>query len=122
MKAFLGVTACLFAAAQFLRGPPVSDLDRLVLAVVGALAIRAVGALHGAIRRGSRGPAAAQPLDTVLFEWSPDDPFTLGELCRNVAIFGQTGSGKTSGSGYQLGRAIVRHRKSGGLILASKPE
>jgi hypothetical protein len=35
---------------------------------------------------------------------------------------GASGSGKTSSSGYQIGRAAVRDRKIGGLIIASKPE
>lgn len=61
-------------------------------------------------------------LSQVLFWWSPRDPLTVRDLLRSIAIFGASGSGKTSGSGYQLAKAIARHPKIGGLILASKPE
>ena len=61
-------------------------------------------------------------LSQVLFQWSRRDPFTMRDLLRSVAIFGATGSGKTSGSGYQIAKELARHKKIGGLILASKPE
>jgi hypothetical protein len=61
-------------------------------------------------------------LDTPLFGWSKDDPFTRRELLRSVSIMGAAGSGKTSSSGYQIGKAAVRDRAIGGLIIASKPE
>lgn len=64
----------------------------------------------------------AEGLDTVLFHWSPDDPFTVRDLLNGGALcLGRSGSGKSSGSGKHLMRAIVR-ANSGGLILAAKPE
>jgi len=62
------------------------------------------------------------PLDQELFNWTHDDPFTVRDLLRSIAIFGATGSGKTSGSGKWLAEAIVTHRRSSGLILCAKPE
>ncbi len=64
----------------------------------------------------------SDPLDTVLFRWPSKDAYTTRDLLRSIAIFGQTGSGKTSGSGLKFARAAVGLKRSGGLILASKPE
>ncbi|MFO0884841.1 MAG: TraM recognition domain-containing protein [Pirellulales bacterium] len=38
------------------------------------------------------------------------------------SITGRAGSGKTSSSGREIGQAIINHPRSGGLILAAKPE
>ncbi len=66
---------------------------------------------------------ANDPLDAQLLRWSESDAFTVRDLLNGgVAIFGRTGSGKTSSSGKALANAVVRHRGSGGLILAAKPE
>lgn len=66
---------------------------------------------------------ARDALDAVLLHWSDNDAFTVRDLLSGgVAVFGRTGSGKTSSSGKALARAIVRYGKSGGLILAAKPE
>jgi type IV secretory pathway TraG/TraD family ATPase VirD4 len=63
------------------------------------------------------------PLDHVLFWWTNEDSFTVRNLLNGgVSIIGRAGSGKTSSSGKLLGNAIVRHKKSGGLILCAKPE
>ena len=64
----------------------------------------------------------ASTLDHVLFRWTRLDAFTIRDLLMSVAVFGQTGSGKSSGSGLTFARGIVQLPKSGGLILASKPE
>jgi hypothetical protein len=61
-------------------------------------------------------------LDEPLFQWSPRDVVSVRMLLNSVAVFGRTGSGKTSYSGRQIGRAIVRNKKSGGLIHSAKPE
>jgi type IV secretory pathway TraG/TraD family ATPase VirD4 len=62
-------------------------------------------------------------LDQVLFYWSARDRFAIADLVRSIAIFGASGSGKTSGSGFFLGKNLVRFgRKIAGILLASKPE
>jgi hypothetical protein len=62
-------------------------------------------------------------LDTPLFHWTPRDPFRVRDLLNGgCLILGRAGSGKTSSSGRTLMQAIVRHPRSGGLILAAKPE
>jgi hypothetical protein len=62
-------------------------------------------------------------LDTILLHWTKLDPFTIRDLLNGgVAVFGRTGSGKTSSSGKLLARQIVQYGRSGGLILAAKPE
>ncbi len=67
--------------------------------------------------------SAKDTLASVLLWWGENDAFTVRDLLNGgVAIFGRTGSGKTSSSGKALANAIVRHRGSGGLILAAKPE
>jgi hypothetical protein len=64
-----------------------------------------------------------ETLDKPLLSWTNRDPFTLRHLLSGgISIIGRAGSGKTSSSGKQIGRAIVRHKRSGGLILAAKPE
>jgi Type IV secretory system Conjugative DNA transfer/TraM recognition site of TraD and TraG len=65
---------------------------------------------------------AAGTLDHVLFRWTREDAFTVRDLLQSIAVFGQTGSGKSSGSGLTFARAVAKLPKSGGLILASKPE
>ena len=61
-------------------------------------------------------------LDQVIGHWSKQDPITPRMMCQNMAIFGKTGSGKTSGAGDYLFRCLIRHRNTGGLFIASKPE
>jgi hypothetical protein len=68
-------------------------------------------------------PPKPHPLDACLVHWSDHDKFTVRDLLNGgVAILGRSGSGKTSSSGRLLGRSIVHHRNSGGLILCAKPE
>lgn len=68
-------------------------------------------------------PPMADPVDTPLLHWTPSDPFTLRDLLSGgVCITGRSGSGKTSSSGREIAHAILRHGKTGGLILAAKPE
>lgn len=63
------------------------------------------------------------PLDRTLMYWSSVDRLRLRDLLNGgILIVGRTGSGKTTGSGYQIGLAIVLLAGSGGLILCSKPE
>ncbi len=75
--------------------------------------------------------AFAQPsdrLETPLFYWTQRDPFSVRSLLNGgLCILGAVGSGKTSSSGKLVGTSIVRYSdgnvaKSGGLILAAKPE
>jgi pimeloyl-ACP methyl ester carboxylesterase len=84
-----------------------------------------LAAMHR-LERGRMKPKArrmADPLDKPLLHWSSADPFTLRDLLNGgVCITGRSGSGKTSSSGREISQAIVRERKSGGLILAAKPE
>ncbi|MFO0958229.1 MAG: hypothetical protein U0800_12520 [Isosphaeraceae bacterium] len=70
-----------------------------------------------------------RPLRRRLSRWTrrfsagpESDPFTKRDLVKSISIMGAAGSGKTSSSGFQIGRAAVRHRDIGGLIIASKPE
>jgi type IV secretory pathway TraG/TraD family ATPase VirD4 len=68
-------------------------------------------------------PQVRDALDAVLFNWTEQDGFTVRDLLNGgVAIIGRSGSGKTSSSGKLLGRSIVHHGNSGGLILSAKPE
>ena len=63
------------------------------------------------------------PLERPLLSWSEGNPFTVRNLLNGgVSITGRAGSGKTSSSGREIGQAIVDHSRSGGLILAAKPE
>lgn len=63
------------------------------------------------------------PLDSPLLQWNPRDAFRVRDLLNGgCLILGRAGSGKTSSSGRTLMQAIVSNPKSGGLILAAKPE
>lgn len=62
-------------------------------------------------------------LDVPLLFWSEGNPFTIRDLLNGgISITGRAGSGKTSSSGREIAQAVVNHPKSGGLILAAKPE
>ena len=62
-------------------------------------------------------------LDQVLFKWTDCDSFRIRDLLNGGAlILGRAGSGKTSSSGRTLMQAIADNPRSGGLILAAKPE
>jgi TraM recognition site of TraD and TraG len=64
-----------------------------------------------------------EPLAATLWSWTKHDRMTVRDLLNGgLCVFGRSGSGKTSSSGKMIGRSIVRHRNSGGLILAAKPE
>lgn len=66
---------------------------------------------------------ARDPLDQPLLWWTPDDPLTVRDLLNGgIQIFGRSGSGKTSSSGRAIAQAVLRYTKSGGLIVAAKPE
>ncbi|MBS0206934.1 MAG: hypothetical protein JSS49_29005 [Planctomycetes bacterium] len=68
-------------------------------------------------------PSAQVDLDTVLLNWTRQDPYTVRDFVNGgIAVLGRTGSGKTSSSGRLLAEMIVRFPRSGGLILGSKPE
>jgi hypothetical protein len=72
---------------------------------------------------GFRRKRVIDPLDEKILLLSEHDPFTLRHLLNGgVAVFGRTGSGKTSSSGRELAEAAVRIPRSGGLILAPKPD
>ena len=92
-----------------------------------ALLLLGGAALAVVVRRRCRRPTGTTPsplrLDAPLFYWSRRDPFRLRDLlAAGVVIFGRAGAGKSSGSGRTLARAIVRHPRSAGAILAAKPE
>jgi len=71
----------------------------------------------------SRETRVKEPLDTPLLHWSNTDPFRVRDLLNGgVCITGRSGSGKTSSSGKEIGQAILGYPKTGGLILAAKPE
>jgi len=66
---------------------------------------------------------ARDVLARVLFMWTKHDAFTVRDLLNGgVSIMGRSGSGKTSSSGRHIAEALVRLPRSGGLILAAKPE
>ena len=65
---------------------------------------------------------SSDALDRRLFTWPSGDQFTLRQLMQSVVVMGQIGSGKSSGSGLLLARTMLKIPRSGGLILASKPE
>ena len=70
-----------------------------------------------------RRPKKFNPLDRTLLHWNTVDRFTVRDLLNGgVCITGRSGSGKTSSSGRQIGNSIIRHPKTGGLILAAKNE
>jgi hypothetical protein len=76
-------------------------------------------------KRGAKAASslAAGLLGQVLFWWTPRDPFTVRDLLNGgCLILGRAGSGKTSSSGRTLMQAIVSNRRSGGLLIAAKPE
>ncbi len=61
-------------------------------------------------------------LDTPLLCFDRDNALTVRGLLSNLLVVGRTGSGKTSGSGHALLRGLLRHPRSGGIVLANKPE
>lgn len=77
----------------------------------------------GRFARSRRVHGPTSVLDTVLFHWTRQDPFSVRNLIDGgVAILGRVGSGKSSSSGKMLGKSIVACSKSSGLILGAKPE
>ena len=99
-----------------------TDNDMIGIAAVGAAIVAAK-----LIDRWRKRPAilrkTKEPLENGLLAWTQNDVFTIRDLLNGgVAITGRAGSGKTSSSGKDIGNAIIRHPKSGGLILAAKPE
>lgn len=72
--------------------------------------------------RANAGAAGGNLLDQVLFCWGRKDPYTVRDLLQSMLVLGQTGSGKTSSVLALMALAILKLRRSGGLILASKPE
>lgn len=87
-----------------------------------------VAALFIARRMETRGKQSLarqvkEPLDTALLHWTVANPFTVRDLLNGgVCITGRSGSGKTSSSGREFAQAILCYPKTGGLILAAKPE
>lgn len=98
-------------------------ITKFVLLMCGAFAVGgAIATVEKWVKQRRRKAPAADPLDTVLMEWSPGDPLTVRHWLNSTVIFGRTGSGKTSGSGRMLMRWLVNYPKSSGLFLAAKPE
>jgi hypothetical protein len=66
--------------------------------------------------------AARDPwnLDFPLFQWSPDDAFTLRNAVESVAIFGELGAAKTTGSAAWI---LLKYLQigMGGLVCCVKP-
>jgi hypothetical protein len=92
---------------------------------VGFAVLGVVVALSGLKDHGvsQRKRLPREPLDTVLFTFTPNDPFSARDLCNGgVVILGRPGSGKTSSSGKILMRAIIGYPGSGLLIITGKPE
>ena len=99
-----------------------TENDMIGIAATG-LALLAAKWLDNRRKSPSISRKSKDPLDKALLQWSQSDPFTIRDLLNGgVAITGRAGSGKTSSSGKELGNAILRHPRSGGLILAAKPE
>jgi len=98
------------------------------LTAAGLILLGGTVAIHvaGYMRRRDRKPSPSSSpsaLDSTLMNWTPNDRFRVRDLLNGGAlILGRAGSGKTSSSGRTLMQAIVRNAKSGGLILAAKPE
>jgi hypothetical protein len=71
----------------------------------------------------TRDSQSPDDLDTVLLNWTSRDPYTVRDLINGgVAVLGRTGSGKSSSSGRLLAESVIRFPRSGGLILAAKPD
>jgi hypothetical protein len=66
-------------------------------------------------------PESPFSLDTILYDFNGNEPFTIGNACEGVQIFGGIGSGKTSGSGAALARSFLR-AGFGGLVLCAKKD
>ena len=95
----------------------------LVLIVAGLIQRAMQRPAQASSRRTIAGRIRESELDTVLLLWTSQDPFRVRDLLNGgCLILGRAGSGKTSSSGRTLMQAIVDHPKSGGLILAAKPE
>jgi hypothetical protein len=95
--------------------------QHIAFAILGVMALYLVSLAFKSLR-GKR-TLVSDGLDAILFLWKTSDPFTVRDLCNGgVSIMGRAGSGKTSSSGKLIGNAIVRYKKSGGLILCAKPE
>jgi hypothetical protein len=119
-KAFLRSSIQFEAAAKATRciGIGLTVLGALALALTRLSVLRQQ---PGEQRRPADGPR--EPLDAPLLHWTGSDPFMVRDLMNGgVCITGRSGSGKTSSSGRELAQGILRHKKTGGLILAAKPE
>ncbi len=68
-----------------------------------------------------RTPSVADPLDDVLFNLSPSDPFRIRDACESVAVFGAPGSAKTSGVLKTLAFSMLR-KGFGFLVLSAKAD
>ena len=66
-------------------------------------------------------PQPTWDLDTVLFKFGSDAPFTIRHSNAGVIVFGQSGSGKTSGIGKLIQSKYLEHG-FGVLVLCVKPE
>lgn len=75
------------------------------------------------VRRQRQPKKVADKLDTPMMAWGPNDNLTVRDLLNGgISIIGRAGSGKTSSSGRMIGTAVIQLPRSGGLILAAKPE
>jgi hypothetical protein len=118
LRAGVGLGAVCVASALAERG--YSNDGPLSLLVGGAGVAAMASALFS---REPKSRGEADPLDSTLLHWTESDAFTVRDLLNGgVAIFGRTESGKTSSSGKAIANAVVQLGRSGGLILAAKPE
>ncbi|MEQ9009342.1 MAG: hypothetical protein RLP12_15780, partial [Ekhidna sp.] len=73
----------------------------------------------------ARQRAAHEVLNTKLFDW-PGHPntkeYTIGDICRGVAVFGSTGSGKTSGSLKFIAKNLLANQFGGVVFCIKKDE
>jgi hypothetical protein len=66
-------------------------------------------------------PRKVWGLDQRVLEFSPQDPFTIGQSVEGTLVVGATGSGKSTGSGRCLAMSYLA-AGYGGLVLTAKSD
>ena len=98
-------------------------MDDILLFGGGALITGGIARLLYDMRKAKCEKKPLSMLDYPLFHWTKKDRFRVRDLLNGgLLILGRAGSGKTSSSGRFAMHHIVNHPKSGGLIVAAKPE
>ena len=108
--------AALSAGLFFLMQDPAAHL-----LAVGNMIMTTLLVIRG-LQNPGRVLVPPDDLETPLLCFDRDNALTVRGLLSNLLVVGRTGSGKTSGSGQALLRGLLRHPRSGGLVLANKPE